>query len=254
MPFYTDPDSTHIFTTQKRSKKRLRPIEGHDVTMQASQPGQTETSEADPSTDDVATISDAPGSSGAEKETRPTDETASDVPATSEAPIAQAAKKNLENSSSVTGPTQPPKEESSAAPAAPTADGTVGESKQENVKNGDNEVSESSGGEPVSPAAKPEAIPQRPKTWAHLLKKDPVATKPAADTQVATANGTGDHQPSGALNTSQSSSRALADVLRSYDPSKGKAIFIEPRGLYNARVDCYMISVSCFKGWSMTCC
>lgn len=247
MPFYTDPDSTHIFTTQKRSKKRFRPIEGHDVTMQASQPGPTETSAAEPSIDDPATVGNAPGSSVTGTETIPTDKAASDVPATSNLATPQAANANPQDSSPATVSTELPKKES---PAAPTADSTTGESKLESDKDGNNGIGESSGGEPAFPAAKPEAIPQRPKTWAQLLKKDPVATKPAADAQAAATNGAGEHQPSGAPGTSHSSTRALADVLRTYEPSKGKAIFIEPRGLYNARVDCYMISVSCQKNWS----
>lgn len=90
--------------------------------------------------------------------------------------------------------------------------------------------------------AKSEAVSLRPKKWADLLKKDPAVSKAAPDGQVQT-NGADVAQISGALGPSQSSTKALADVLRGYNPSDGKVFFIEPRGLYNARVDCYMISV-----------
>ncbi|CAN8105673.1 unnamed protein product [Discula destructiva] len=207
------------------------------MTMQTSQPGQGETPAADPSADGLVPAGEAPDSS---EKTVPDNEVVSEISAPSDLnPTAEVAKSIVGDSSAVE-PNDLPKDESvPTPPTAPIANGTTVEKESSNDKNG---ASESSGGEPTSPAAKPEAVPIRPKTWAHLLKKEPVASKPATDAQ-ATVNGTGETESSGGLGVGQSSTRALGDVLRTYDPSKGNAFFIEPRGLYNARVDCYMISI-----------
>lgn len=224
------------------------------MTMQASQPGQTETAAnettaTEPSIDESATAATTANCSDVTTETITTDELAPDAPATNDAPVVQAASVTQKDSPSAIESMQAPKKETPVTSAGAATDGTTVESKLEENKNENDEVRETLGGEPVSPFAKPEPIPQRPKTWAHLLKKESVKTTLAANaTAAATANGNGEQQPSGALGTSHSSTRALGDVLRTYDPSKGKAIFIEPRGLYNARVDCYMISVS--RTWS----
>lgn len=242
MPFYTDPESTHIFTIQKRSKKRFRPIEGHEMTMHTSQPAQIEATPAEVSADDAATTDNAHDDLNRKGETTPTNEVTSEVSATSDAQ--PDAESSVEYASATSAPTQASKDESQPPLTAPTATGTAGDSTPDTDKD-EKDTASGSVGEPTPPAVKPEAIPARPKTWAHLLKKDPVASKAATDAQAAT-NGSGDNQTSGELGSSHPNTRALADVLRNYDPSKGKAIFIEPRGLYNARVDCYMISVSCF--------
>lgn len=138
----------------------------------------------------------------------------------------------------------PPKstsdESSKTHPTPPAADVKATDSKPEITKDG---TGESLADESASHPSKSEVAPPAPRVWADLLKSASVANKAVPDVQTPT-NGTDEAQASTSLGPSQPTTKLLADVLKEYNPSNGKVFFIEPRGLYNARVDCYMISVS----------
>lgn len=242
MPYYTDPDSKALFAAKRRPKKKVKPIEGQDVTIQASQPAQTEDTTAHIDAGDVPASSNASNSARATEEVEITNDAATNVVTTSSLqPTAQTVGSIAQASSSGGAPPQSPQDETSKSHSTvPTADGATCNSKTANRKDG---TSESSVDEPAPHTVKTAAVPLPPKNWADLLKKKTVTSKAVPDGQVPT-NGINETQASGALGPSQPSSKPLADVLREYNPSGGKVFFIEPRGLYNARVDCYMISVS----------
>lgn len=119
------------------------------------------------------------------------------------------------------------------------------------------ETSEKSDGEPEPqqapvteelPGAKPPAPPVF-KNWADVARGS-AAAKSAAGAQSG-ANGasasteiSSGSQISGTTGTPQPQTRALVEVLRSYSvDAPEKITFIEPRGLYNSAVDCYINSV-----------
>lgn len=131
-------------------------------------------------------------------------------------------------------------ESSKMRPAPPALDDTTSGSKPGISQDG---TGESLTDESASQPSKSEVAPPAPRVWADLLKSASVANKAAPDGQVPT-NGTDETQTSNSLGPSQPATKLLSDVLKEYNPSSGKVFFIEPRGLYNARVDCYMISVS----------
>lgn len=139
----------------------------------------------------------------------------------------------------------PPKsssdEPSKTQSTPPVADVRTSDSKPEISEDGNGE---SLADESASHPSKSEVTPPAPRVWADLLKSASVANKAVPDGQMPT-NGTDETQASNSLGPSQPTTKLLADVLKEYNPSNGKVFFIEPRGLYNARVDCYMISVSC---------
>lgn len=162
-----------------------------------------------------------------ENTTQPTAPSTSSIP---QAPSADAA---------------PPKyssdESSQTHPAPPAADVKTSDSKPEVSKDG---TGESLADEAASHPSKAEVAPPAPRVWADLLKSASVANKTVQDGQIP-PNGTDETHAASSLGPSQPTTKLLADVLKEYNPSNGKVFFIEPRGLYNARVDCYMISVSC---------
>lgn len=94
------------------------------------------------------------------------------------------------------------------------------------------------------------------RNWADILK--PTTTSKASAPTKTGANGTAaadgtdvaSEQPS-TLGVAKSGTVALAEVLKSYrvggaDKTGEKLVFIEPRGLHNSGVDCFMNSVSFF--------
>lgn len=98
------------------------------------------------------------------------------------------------------------------------------------------------------PATKSTAPPVF-KNWADVARGS-AAAKAAAAAQSA-VNGTATNtdanaptQVSGSSSALQPQTRALVEVLRSYSvDAPEKVTFIEPRGLYNSAVDCYINSV-----------
>lgn len=229
MPYYTDPDSKALFAAKRRPKKKVKPIEGQDVTMQASQPGQTEDAVGHTDAGNTTITGNTPDNASAIQDVEPTNEAAKG-PTSMSTPQPAAQPADSEVSSSGAAPPQSTQNKSPETDSSvPTADGTTTDSKQEDSKDGD--------------GVKPEVAPAGPRMWADLFNKASVASKAVPDGQLKT-NGTDELQDLGALGASQPSTKQLADVLKEYNPSIGKVFFIEPRGLYNARVDCYMISVS----------
>lgn len=223
MPYYTDPESKALFAAKRRPKKKAKPIEGHDVTIQASQPGHTEDTVEHDATNSTAT-GNTSTNTGAIQDVESTIENATNA-ATRMQPTAEP-----EHSSSGAVPSHSSQDETPKVRATdPAADGTTSDDKPESSKDGE--------------AVKSEVAPAGPRMWADLFNKASVASKAAPDGQVTT-NGINETQASGAVGPSQPISKQLGDVLKEYNPSNGKVFFIEPRGLYNARVDCYMISVS----------
>lgn len=92
------------------------------------------------------------------------------------------------------------------------------------------------------------------RNWADVLK--PMAASKASAPTKTGANGTASsdgaevasEQPS-TLGVAKSGTVALAEVLKSYrvggaDKTGERLVFIEPRGLHNSGVDCFMNSVS----------
>lgn len=242
MPYYTHPECKSLFTAKRRPKKKARPIEGQDVTMQASQPGQNEATVANTDAGGLAATGNKSDNAGAADKAMSTNETTRTTLNTSPLQPGSGAVDDIHQASS--SDAAPPQSSRDGSPkthsTAQTADDTTGDSQH---KSNNDEPGESLVNELAPQTVKSEAVPLRPKKWADLLKKDPAAKKAASDGQVR-SNGVDSTQASSALGTCQPSTKALADVLRGYNPLNSKAFFIEPRGLYNARVDCYMISVS----------
>lgn len=228
VPYYTDPDSKALFAAKRRTKKKVKPIEGQDVTMQASQPGQTEDAVESTDAGNSTTTGNTPNNAGVIRDVQSTKEIDTNAAGISNSqPTAQTT--DSEGSSTGAAPSQPSRIESPKTHSIVlAADDTTTDNKPENSKDGD--------------VVKSEGAPAGPRVWADLFNKVPVASKVAPDGQ-ATTNGTDETHASGTLGPSQPTTKQLADVLKEYNPSNGKVLFIEPRGLYNARVDCYMISI-----------
>lgn len=231
--------------------------------FQASQAGQADASVAPTDADlpqpaaptsKSSVAGDAPDHSS---HTESTVNVATDTVTTS-TPEPVAQKPVPQNPTAVPHHLQAPKAASpKAAPAAPVVpvlpkeSPVVEGSKPEVDKTADSRASAGES-QPQTPTpeerqeAKPAAPPAR---WADLLKGSGAA-KSAARSQAA-ANGTAASsdvgsgpQTSGAAGLAQPNTRALAEVLRSYRVDRsGKVALIEPRGLYNSAVDCYINSV-----------
>lgn len=244
-------------------------MQGEDVTFRPSQAGQADATatptDADlpqpvASTGKASVAGDVPDDSS---HTESTVNVATDTLTTSTPePVAPATKSVSQNPTAVPQHLQAPRAASpKAAPAAPVvpvlpkespvvetsrpeADKTVDSGKPAGESQPETSTSED------RQEAKPQAPPAR---WADLLKGS-AAAKSAARAQTA-ANGTAASsdvgsgpQSSGAAGLAQPNTRALAEVLRSYRVDRsGKVAFIEPRGLYNSAVDCYINSVSSSK-------
>lgn len=153
----------------------------------------------------------------------------------------------------VTRTTAPP---ITALPVLPKAiplanQGAVEPVKEENVdKPADETTTQSETAADAEPQEAKAAVKPVFRNWAALLKA-PTATKPSAGAQIG-PNGTivadgmnAGTQMHGASGIGQPGTKTLAEVLRSYrvDSTDKTAFFIEPRGLLNSGVDCYMNSV-----------
>lgn len=118
------------------------------------------------------------------------------------------------------------------------------------------ETGEKPDGEPEPQAAASEELPEdKPtappvlKNWADVARGSAAAqsaagTQSGADGPAATTDASSRTQLSGTLGGSQPQTKALVEVLRSWSvDAPGNVAFIEPRGLYNSAVDCYINSV-----------
>lgn len=225
-----------MFAAKRRPKKKIKPIEGQDVTIQASQPGQTEETLPQADADDSTSTAN---NVGIVQNVKTTSETATNA-ATASTPQPTAPSPTSEKSSSSAAlPKSTHDESSKTHPAPPALDGTMSGSKPDISQDG---PGESLADESAAQPSKSEVAPPAPRVWADLLKSASAASKASTDGQVP-INGTDETQTSTSLGPSQPTTKVLSDVLGEYNPSSGKVYFIEPRGLYNARVDCYMISV-----------
>lgn len=105
---------------------------------------------------------------------------------------------------------------------------------------------------PEQPCESKPTAPSVFKNWADVARGS-AAAKSAAGAQPS-VNGTAANtgagsaaQTSGATGVAQQHARALGEVLQSYNVDvPDKIAFLEPRGLYNSAVDCYINSVSFF--------
>lgn len=261
------PWSTHEhepWPKRKKYKKRKAiPLEAQNVTLQAqaSAAEQIKT----PVKNQGAAV-DAPEDSSHTEETASTVNVTTDTLTTSTPePTKQHSTASLSKSSSVVTPTQPTKGVSrTAIPAIPLVpvlpkDTAADSSKLEADKS---EPRETPSEDPQAPAEVPEenqeakSAAPRPsyRNWADVLK--PMTAPKATTTAKSGTNGTAangsveiaSEQP-GASGVAKSGAVALAEVLKSYrvggsEKTGEKLVFIEPRGLHNSGVDCFMNSVS----------
>lgn len=118
------------------------------------------------------------------------------------------------------------------------------------------EPSEELDGEPEPQAPTSEKLaeakhsaPPALKNWADVARglaaaQSAAGVQSGADGPAASTNSSTKTQSSGTAGVPQPQARALVEVLRSYSvDAPGKVAFIEPRGLYNSAVDCYINSV-----------
>lgn len=171
---------------------------------------------------------------------------------------------SIQKSPVVSATTQPskaaPRTAASAVPVVPALpkNGTVDSTKTETNASETSAPPSGNAIEQTEVSEEPQEVTSAPKpsyrNWADILK--PTATsKPSAPAKTS-ANGiavseaaeVAPEQP-GVLGMTKSGTVGLAEVLKSYrvgsaDKTGEKLVFIEPRGLHNSGVDCFMNSVS----------
>lgn len=244
---------------KKHKKKKTRPIEGQDVTLQpsvsenpdASSALDSELSSAQLSVERLSISNDARDDSSHTEETESTVNVASDTLTTSTPePVAHFAKPAPRELSPVATPQQMSK--AVVAPVVPALpkESSAPSEKQEKVSNG-------STGEPIVelsleqapvPEVKPVAKPVY-KNWADMARGS-AASKALAGAQpttngLPTAANAGSVTQTSSLGPAKSAKQTLADVLQLYRVKGNEPVaFLEPRGLHNSAVDCYINSVS----------
>lgn len=234
------------------------------MTLQSSQTGQTETPvvpQSDLAVGNPSTAGDVSDDLSHSVETVSTVNIATDTLTTSTPePAAQLAKHAPPSTTSIATPPPAPKVAShntiSATPIVPVlpregpADGN--QSEPDKAKTGDSLNDEVQSQAPTSEEQQGYKVPPRPvfKNWADVARGS-AAAKSAAEKEsgangiVASTDGDSGVQVSGTSGPVQPNPRAIAEVLRSYRVSnRDKVTFIEPRGLHNSSVDCYINSVS----------
>lgn len=222
--------------------------------------------QADLAEDKPSTVGDVSYDLSHSEETVSTVNVATDTLTTSTTePAAQVAKHAPPNTSSVATPPQASKGASHnttfaglVVPVLPRegpADGN--KSEPDKVKTGDRLNDGSHSQAPISEEQQEVKITPRPifKNWADVARGSAAAKSAAAEREsgangiVGSADSDSGAQISGTSGLAQPNTRAIAEVLRSYRVSnRNKVSFIEPRGLYNSSVDCYINSVSSIPG------
>lgn len=255
LPYYTNEGEPWPKRTIKKKKPKNTIVSGDLTRPQPSQPArrvvQATASATVADAVDLNTAVDAPDDSSRTEESVSTVNVATDTLTTSTPEPAAPAPQGKPSA------TVPPRSPENTAPGItlPVLPKVSTEtSKAEAVKD---QTSEKSGEEPQTQTetslGKQEAKPATKmlvKSWSDLLK--PAATQPAAGAQTG-ANGTAatteagsGSQVLGVSGSGPQNNKTMAEVLGSFRvESSGKtAFFIEPRGLLNSGVDCYMNSVS----------
>lgn len=103
---------------------------------------------------------------------------------------------------------------------------------------------------PEQPSEPKPTVPSVFKNWADVARgsaaaKSAAAAQPSVNGTAASTSTASATQTSGATGVPQQHARALGEVLQSYNVDvPDKIAFLEPRGLYNSAVDCYINSVS----------
>lgn len=136
-------------------------------------------------------------------------------------------------------------------PALPK-DSPMASEKQEKPSSG--ETSEPAVEQAPAPASAPapevEPIQKFYKNWADMARGSAApqanaAAQPTTNGQT-TATKAGAAAKTGSVGQPKSSKKGLADVLQTYRAKNSEPVaFLEPRGLHNSAVDCYINSVSC---------
>lgn len=244
---------------KKYKKRRALPLETAIVTLQTAPADQNA-----PAAEQHSSGIDARDDSSHTEETVSTVNVATDTLTTSTPePTKQHTSSSPQKSPSNTATAQPSKIISrSTVPTVPVVPALPknGALEHSRVDTNVSEVSATLSGDAESQKEASEeqqdVIPApRPsyRNWADILK--PTTTSKASTTAKSDPNGITAHdgaevaseQPS-VLGINKSGTVALADVLKSYrvggaDKTGERLVFIEPRGLHNSGVDCFMNSV-----------
>lgn len=245
---------------KKYKKRRALPLEAESVTLQTTSADQVATA-----TEQHDSVADAPDDSSHTEETMSTVNVATDTLTTNTPePTKQQSTPSLPKSPSIAKTASPvkvaPRPAVPAVPVVPALpkNGAVDINRTETNTN---ERSVQVGVEtdvPPEVSEEPQEVTSAPKpsyrNWADILKPT-TTTKPATIAKPGANGNTANEgteimseQPS-TLAVAKSGTVALAEVLKSYrvggaDKTGEKLVFIEPRGLHNSGVDCFMNSVS----------
>lgn len=258
------PWSTHEdepWPRRKKFKKRKAlPLQAESVTLQAAQAEPVVTAAGQNSSG-----TDAPDDSGHTEETTSTVNVAADTLTTS---TPEPTKQHPTPSVPKSPPTPPSAQSSKTAsrttapavpvvPALPKNGATDGSKVELNASETSVPTRDNAEEQTEVPEQQKEVVPpprNSYKNWADILK--PAATSKTAASAKTGANGAAandgtevsSEQPS-TFGVAKSGTISLAEVLRAYrvggaDRNGEKMVFIEPRGLHNSGVDCFMNSVS----------
>ncbi|PSR97657.1 hypothetical protein BD289DRAFT_450785 [Coniella lustricola] len=246
---------------KKLKKKKAKPIANEGVSLQATQHQHVETIAPDQDNDGIRAATDAPDRASYTEETSSTVKLATDTMTTS---TPEASTLGTQTTPSMIVHSQPAKAPTSKSTAAtvtalpalpkaapPASQGPIKPTEEENGGKPDGEavVQSDKVGDTEPQEAKSGTKPAF-KNWAAVLR-GPTAAKSFTGAQTG-QNGTtvaggmnAGTQTHGTSGIGLPGNKTLAEVLGSYrvDSNDRTAFFIEPRGLLNSGVDCYMNSI-----------